>query len=436
MATPLARNGRAASSGSKESGHPSRHDTSSAEADSNGWRHPGPTGQTRNGTIRREATTASSASARLGLGHGPPRRRRSSARAANANSEACSQRERDRPPSHVQDSTQKESERSGMARHGERTTSSPGRASSAARAAAARASEASVSSTGRIVCGGGRPDVQGTISVLPIRSALLYILTGGVAGGVGAMLGIGGGVVLVPLLTLALHVPIRAAVAASLISVIATATASSTVNLDRGLVNMRLAMALEVATSIGGLGGGLAASLFTTQQLFLTFGATLATMGALMMLRSKRRNIIADTSVDPGRLGGRLQEDGTTYVYLVKRLPLALSASLVAGAVSGLLGIGGGTIKVPVLNTFCGVPIRVAAATSAFMIGVTAAASVFIYYARGDVVLPVAAAVALGALPGSVGGARLAQRVEARALKILMAVVLLLVGGRMAVEAL
>jgi len=271
---------------------------------------------------------------------------------------------------------------------------------------------------------------------MPIHSVLIYILTGGLTGVVGAMLGIGGGVFLVPLLTLALHVPIRAAVAASLLSVIATATASSTVNLDRGLVNMRLAIALEVATSIGGLGGGLAAAWFTTQQLFLTFGATLATMGALMMLRSKRRNVIADTSVDPGRLGGRLQEDATTYVYRVKRLPLALSASLVAGAVSGLLGIGGGTIKVPVLNTFCGVPIRVAAATSAFMIGVTAAASVFIYYARGYVDLPVAAAVALGALPGSVAGAHLAQRMEARALKILMAVVLLLVGGRMAVEAL
>jgi len=113
-----------------------------------------------------------------------------------------------------------------------------------------------------------------------------------------------------------------------------------------------------------------------------------------------------------------------------------VKAVLVAGAVSGLLGLGGGIIKVPVLNTFCGVPIRVAAATSAFMIGVTAAASVFIYFARGDVVLPIAAAVALGALPGSLAGARLGQRVEARALKIFMAAVLLLVGGRMALEAL
>jgi uncharacterized membrane protein YfcA len=271
---------------------------------------------------------------------------------------------------------------------------------------------------------------------MPAHHAFVYLLTGAASGLVGAMLGIGGGVFLVPLLTLAFGVDIRAAVAASLVSVIATATASSTVNLDRGLVNMRLAMALEVATSVGGLGGGLAASLFSARQLFLIFGITLAAMGVVMMMRSGHRNVIADVTVDPGRLGGRLQEGETTYVYRVRRMPLALGASLGAGAVSGLLGLGGGIIKVPVLNTFCGIPIRVAAATSAFMIGVTAAASVFVYFARGDVVLPIAAAVAVGALPGSIAGARLGQRVDARALKIFMALVLLAVGGRMAVEAL
>ena len=156
---------------------------------------------------------------------------------------------------------------------------------------------------------------------MPEHHVVLYLATGAASGLVGAMLGIGGGVFLVPLLTLAFGVPIRAAVAASLISVIATATASSTVNLDRGLVNMRLAMALEVATSIGGLGGGLAASLFTAQQLFLLFGLTLAAMGLLMVVRSGRRNVIADTSVAPGRLGGRLQEGDTSYVYRVRRLP-------------------------------------------------------------------------------------------------------------------
>jgi len=271
------------------------------------------------------------------------------------------------------------------------------------------------------------------VSAIP---TFILIVSGAATGLIGAMLGLGGGVFLVPLLALALGVPIRTAIAASLISVIATASASSTINLERGLVNMRLGMTLEVATSLGGLAGGLIAAALTQRQLFLTFGATLALMGVVMAMRSGRRNVISDVSVEPGRLGGRLQEGDRSYVYRIRRLPVALTASLMAGAISGLLGVGGGIIKVPVLNTFCGIPIRVAAATSAFMIGVTGAASAFLYFGRGDVALHLTAAVAIGALPGSLLGARLSQRVEARSLKIIMAVVLLLVGLRMALEAL
>jgi uncharacterized membrane protein YfcA len=266
-------------------------------------------------------------------------------------------------------------------------------------------------------------------------SPLLLAFTGAVTGIVGAMLGIGGGVFLVPILTLLLDVPIRAAIAASLVSVIATASASSTVNLEKGLVNLRLGLALEVATTIGGLGGGLAASLLTARQLFLLFALTLGAMGVAMAWRSGRRNIIADLTVDQGRLGGRLVEDGVEYAYRLRRLPVAYGSSLVAGAVSGLLGLGGGIIKVPILNTFCGVPLRVAAATSAFMIGVTAAASAFVYYGRGDVVPRLAAAVALGALPGSLLGARLSHKVETRWLKVMMAGILLVVAALMAKDA-
>lgn len=261
-------------------------------------------------------------------------------------------------------------------------------------------------------------------------------LVGAVTGLLGAMLGLGGGVFLVPLLTLALGLPIRAAIAASLVSVIATASASAMVSLKRGLVNMRLGLVLEVATSVGGLTGSLVASCLTQRQLFVSFAATLVAMGALTALRSGRRNVIADLTVDPGRLGGRLLEGAAEYVYRVGRLPVALVASLVAGAMAGLLGLGGGIVKVPVLTNFCGVPIRVAAATSTFMIGVTASAAVIPYFARGEVVLPVAAAVALGALPGSLVGARLSDGVQARSLKVLMAVVLLAVGARMALEGL
>lgn len=267
-------------------------------------------------------------------------------------------------------------------------------------------------------------------------STLTLVVSGALTGFVGALLGLGGGVFLVPLLTLALHLPIRIAIGASLISVIATASASSTVNLNRGLVNMRLGLVLEVATSIGGLAGGVIAALMSQRQLFLVFGGTLVAMGVLVLARSGRRNVIADSDAEPGLLGGRLQEGERTYVYRVKRLPLGLGASLGAGAISGLLGVGGGIVKVPALNTFCGIPIRVAAATSAFMIGVTAAASSFIYWNRGDVAPAVSAAVALGALPAGLLGARLSDRFQARSLKILMAIVLLAVGARMGLEGL
>jgi uncharacterized membrane protein YfcA len=265
-------------------------------------------------------------------------------------------------------------------------------------------------------------------------SPLLLVVTGAATGLLGSMLGLGGGVFLVPLLTLALGVPIRVAIAASLISVMATSVASASVNLDRGLVNMRLGLLLEVATASGALLGGLAAAHLTQRQLFLTFAVTMASMGLVMALRSRRRNVIADLSVDVGALGGRLREGQAEYVYRVRRLGIGVLASLVAGAVSGLLGLGGGIVKVPVLNTFCGIPIRVAAATSTFMIGITTAASAVLYYGRGEVVLPITAAVALGALPGSLVGARISDRVATRSLKVLMAAVLLVVGLRMALE--
>jgi uncharacterized protein len=267
-------------------------------------------------------------------------------------------------------------------------------------------------------------------------SPWIYALAGAGTGLVGSMLGLGGGIFLVPMLTLLFDVPFRTAVAASLVSVIATASVASTVNLGRGLVNFRLGMTLEIATTIGGLTGGLLAALLSPKHLFSIFGITLAAMGLVMATRSGRRNIIADLDVDVGLLGGRLDEGAQTYVYHFRRAPLAFGASLLAGSISGLLGLGGGIIKVPILTAFCGIPIKVATATSAFMIGVTAAASAFVYYGRGDVDLTLAGAIALGALPGSLAGARLAHAVEAKQLKLVMAAVLFGVGAQMALKGL
>src|SRR5687768_5399065 len=148
-------------------------------------------------------------------------------------------------------------------------------------------------------------------------SLLLLCVTGAATGLVGSMLGLGGGVFLVPLLTLGLGVPIRVAIAASLVSVMTTSLASATVNLDRGLVNMRLGLLLEVATASGAVLGGLAVARLAPRHLFLVFAATIAAMGLVMAARSRHRNVIADLTVDVGVLGGRLQEGTAVYVYRV-----------------------------------------------------------------------------------------------------------------------
>src|SRR6188472_3767901 len=175
--------------------------------------------------------------------------------------------------------------------------------------------------------------------MLAPASPFVLFATGAATGLLGSLLGIGGGVLLVPLLTLALGIPIRVAIAASLVSVMATAVASASVNLDRGLVNVRLGLVLEVATAAGALMGGLVAGHLSHRQLYIAFAVTMGLMGVLMALRSGRRNVIADLGTDIGALGGRLMENGTAYVYRVRRLPLGVGATLVAGAISGLLGV-------------------------------------------------------------------------------------------------
>src|SRR5947208_736759 len=259
--------------------------------------------------------------------------------------------------------------------------------------------------------------------------ALIIFTAGAVAGSLGALLGLGGGVFLVPFLNLALNLPIKAAAAISLTTVIATSSAVSARRAGKQLINLRFGMLLEVATVGGSLLGGVTAQLLAQTTLQRLFGVVAAVVAVMMLGRLQRRNVILDPRADPGVLGGRFHEDesGGMVTYRVKRLPVALAASFVAGNLSSLLGIGGGVIKVPALNAWCGVPLRAAAATSAFMIGVTATAGAVIYYGHGQLVPPLAAAAVLGVQLGSWSGMRLSARPSARWPKLLMAFVLLMV---------
>jgi uncharacterized membrane protein YfcA len=251
------------------------------------------------------------------------------------------------------------------------------------------------------------------------------VIAGAVAGALGSLLGIGGGVFLVPFLNAGLGVDFEIARAVSLMTVIATSSAVSAGSAGRNTINLRLGMVLEVASTAGGLIAGITVERLSKGSLSLIFAIVTAVIAILMVTRLEKRNVMA-ADTDIGMLGGRFYEaeSGREVAYRVKRLPVGMFASLLAGAVSGTLGIGGGILKVPVLNAWCGVPLRAAAATSALMIGVTAAASVPLFYARGQVDPVLAAAAVLGVLAGSRLGFWFGGRARAKWLKLLMAVVL------------
>ena len=268
--------------------------------------------------------------------------------------------------------------------------------------------------------------------VTPALAAIIFA-AGAVSGGFGALLGIGGGVLLVPFLNLALHLPFTVAAAISLTTVIATSSSVSAARAGKQLINMRLGMLLEVATAAGSLFGGVTAQMLAQSTVQKVFGVVTAIVAIIMLTRLQRRNVILDPDIDPGALGGRYHEEesGGTVTYRVKRLPVAVTASFIAGNVSSLLGIGGGIIKVPILNAWCGIPLRAAAATSAFMIGVTATAGAVIYYGRGQLEPALAAVAVLGVQLGSWGGMRFGSAASVKWLKILMALVLFIVSAMM-----
>ena len=259
---------------------------------------------------------------------------------------------------------------------------------------------------------------------------------GTVAGALGVALGLGGGIFLVPFLTLALGFPLKSAAAISLSTVIATSSAVSARRAGNQLINLRFGMVLEVATTIGSLLGGITAQYVAESTLQRLFGLVAIAVAMVMVGRINRRNVILDPAADPGRLGGRFHEgeSGGVVTYRIKRLPLALGASFVAGNVSSLLGIGGGIIKVPVLNAWCGMPLRAAAATSALMIGVTATGGAIIYYGHGDLQPLLAAPAVLGVQLGSWAGSQFTENASVKWLKLLMAVLLVVVGALMFVR--
>ena len=272
----------------------------------------------------------------------------------------------------------------------------------------------------------------------------LLMLGGGAAAGLfGSLLGLGGGILIVPILTFGFDLPLRDAVGVSLVSVIVTSGASAGVYLERRIANLRLGMVLELFTAVGALIGGLVAFLLDERVLAGLFAALLVYVAVTMGRNSARSTgPSGDARGTPPEIAAP-SGGSSAFVdrlsgseYRVRRLGPGAAGSVGAGVVSALLGIGGGAVLVPVMHLAMGVPLRVATATSNLMIGVTATASAIIYLLRGGIDPFIAGPTAIGVFLGATLGSRTAHRVDVRVLRLLFVVVLLYTAFQMVRRAL
>jgi uncharacterized protein len=275
---------------------------------------------------------------------------------------------------------------------------------------------------------------------------LLMIGAGIGAGLFGSLLGLGGGTLIVPILTLGFGLPLIKAVGVSLVCVIVTSGAASGVYLERRVANLRLGMSLELFTACGALIGGLVAFLLPERVLELLFGALLIYV-ALTMARRREPAEAAGATENPDDPDDEAAPDLPTDAdlladdslvtrlsgpgYRVHRLGFGAVGSVGAGVVSALLGIGGGLVKVPVMHVVMGVPLRVATATSNLMMGITASAGAIIYLLRGGIDPYVAGPTAIGVFIGASIGSRAAHRIDLRILRGLFVVILLYTAWQM-----
>ena len=263
-----------------------------------------------------------------------------------------------------------------------------------------------------------------------------------VAGFLGALTGLGGGVVLTPLLTIIFHVDISYAIGASLISVIATSSGAAAAYVREGYSNVRIGMFLEMATTCGALFGAYLATRLPTRALTVIFGVGLLYSAYLSWQQSRRAektepeaSAAAHERSDRLRLSGSFPgDDGMRHRYTVDRVPAGFATMFGAGTLSGLLGIGSGAVKVLAMDRIMRIPFKVSTTTSNFMIGVTAAASAGIYLHRGYIDPGLAFPVMLGVLAGSLLGARSLVRARVSLLRTVFTLVILALGAEMIVS--
>ncbi len=259
-----------------------------------------------------------------------------------------------------------------------------------------------------------------------------------IAGFLGALTGLGGGVVLVPLLTIFFHVDLRYAIGASLVSVIATSSGSAAAYVKEGFSNIRIGMFLEIATTLGALLGAYLTAKVPASTIAIIFGLMLV-YSAYVSRRTRPRT---EVEQPPDPLATKLKMNGTfpdtsgIRTYNVYRVPTGFGVMFGAGVLSGLLGIGSGALKVVAMDQAMKVPFKVSTTTSNFMIGVTAAASAGVYLSRGYIDPALAMPVMLGVLIGSLMGTRVLVKTQTKLLRLVFSGVIVLLGLEMLLKGL
>lgn len=273
---------------------------------------------------------------------------------------------------------------------------------------------------------------RGTRNVTVLALTLLLAAGSFFAGLLGSLTGLGGGVVIVPLLTLGFGIDFRYAVGASLVAVIATSSGAAAAYMREGYTNMRVGMFLEIATTLGAILGAYLASMVSTGALSIVFGVVL--LYSAWASRRSRPDLLART---PDPLAQRLRLDSSYPTpagprdYLVQRVPFGFGLMFIAGTLSGLLGIGSGAVKVLAMDQAMGLPFKVSTTTSNFMIGVTAAASAGVYLQRGYIDPGIAMPVMLGVLTGATFGATLLVKTRPGILRLVFGVVVFILALEM-----
>jgi uncharacterized protein len=265
-----------------------------------------------------------------------------------------------------------------------------------------------------------------------VFTSLLFATSIG-AGFLGALTGLGGGVVIVPVLTLVFHVDLRYAIGASLVSVIATSSGAAVAYVREGLSNIRIGMFLEVATTLGALLGAYLTAKISSHWIAVVFGVVLLYSAAASFRRKSQDTPAAASNslAEKLELRGNYCGPNGPEPYVAQHVPLGFGIMFGAGTLSGLLGIGSGAVKVLAMDQAMKLPFKVSTTTSNFMIGVTAAASAGIYLSRGYINPNIAMPVMLGVLGGSLIGTRVLVKVHVATLKTVFALVVVVLGCEM-----